>query len=484
MRPITSLLLLLFAACPSGPNGPDGGADGGTSATDAGTPVSSQDALAQFAVAACDKRIACGWALASHRAFCVAAQRRAAAVFDKPTFTFEAARLAECLARTANTPCEDVTQRTFSILGTCLPFAVLRSTGLAPGAQCGGQNDGACQLDHECRSASCGKTCQPLPGVGAACLNGSCAGAALCDAGTCVARLPAGASCTLAQFCQVNGACSDCAPGTSCVGGRCVAGVLNAPCSDALGCVEGVCDEVTRRCEPAGVDALADGAPCTGHALRCRGVCVGAVRATSQSAGVLGQCVTPAVGASCTTGTCPRGSACVLGGGEFGTCRATSTGSPCSDDFECPAGAHCHETASQRVCRPRATAELDVCQLSTGIGALNRAAVGGVLDPCLRGTCLAQPDGGARCEPYSDLGGPCGACKWPGVCVNGRCERGGLLGGPCALGGCEDGGCTLSDAGVPICAATRETTCVSDGECRSGRCYVGTGGGQCAPVCN
>jgi hypothetical protein len=203
-----------------------------------------------------------------------------------------------------------------------------------------GKPEGAACIDYgsECQSTLyCNATgglngvCTALPGAGAPCAKGSCAGDLACPAGVCVERLPDGASCDAAHPCQdvcAGGVCrtrrvvgqnescafDTCAPGLACSADPanrvCITQVVS-PKGSACGasaappCAPGlICDTTTAVC----ADLPGDGEPCTAYGTCAHGTtCVGFAPADHQ-AGVctrLGE-----VGEPCP---CPFELACVAG---------------------------------------------------------------------------------------------------------------------------------------------------------------------------
>ena len=222
-------------------------------------------------------------------------------------------------------PLDVCTGQAQCLAGTCqLP-------GQAEGTACIDYGS-PCQSTLYCNTGGSGLdgVCTVLPGVGAPCPKGSCAGDALCVSGTCAAPLADGASCGTEHVCRhvcAGGVCrtpevvgadqpcayDTCAPGLQCSSDpaypACVPEVVTpkgASCAGAAApCAAGLlCDATTAVC----IDLPGQGQACTSYAACAHGfTCVGFAPAEHQ-AGIctrLGE-----VGDPCP---CPFELACVGG---------------------------------------------------------------------------------------------------------------------------------------------------------------------------
>lgn len=171
-----------------------------------------------------------------------------------------------------------------------------------------------------------------------------------------------------------------------------------------------------------------------------------------------------------------------------------------------PAGAACGIDIASFTCAPGNTCVLGLdfcgtCEPAAAVGAACGDAAGGLRCEsgafCADGTCIARPLAGQPCHPQAGctLGARCvqGTCTAPtvaqegdacdrstrcayrGVCLDGTCVKGVLIGEacdavtPCATGLCTDGTCApLKPVGA---------SCAAHGECVSAGC----GGGVCVP---
>jgi hypothetical protein len=179
-----------------------------------------------------------------------------ASMADEKLFTFHEDRAAQCLADirsmgvcTGDDPpsCNLVTEGTLAPGAACNASAECMPAGGQPG-NCEADIDGkgghcnfpatpalqgaACNDDCPADFSPCygdvastmcfeetglhceGGTCQPIPGIGAACSGFDCVATAYCSGGSCVARTGAGTACVDSE---------SCATGTYCAGGVCTA---------------------------------------------------------------------------------------------------------------------------------------------------------------------------------------------------------------------------------------------------------------------
>jgi hypothetical protein len=378
-------------------------------------------------------------------------------------------------------------------VGTCIPVSGAvhpNSTGVARtacggagtcGSVCDGIDVSACHYPGSatsCGSASCasgsatavgacsGGTClQPATSCGYYACSGtvcktSCAADTdcvssgyYCNAGSCVAKVALGGTCSKASAC-ISGACVDgvCCGSTSCAAsqhcnyaaslGTCLADNGQA-CTAASQCGSGNC-----------VDGVCCNSACGGQCQACdvlgsKGTCIpvsgsvhssgtGPVRAACAGSGTCGSvcdgidvsgCHYPGSSTSCGAASCAAGSATAVGSCSAGSCVQPST--------SCGAYA-----CSGTVCKTSCAVDADCANTTTYY--------------CNAGTCTSKLALGATCSKAS-------------ACNSGNCAS-----GVCCDAACGSAGYSCSLAGsVGHCAKPNGTTCAAATECASGNCVDG-----------
>lgn len=461
MRKLT-LTLLLFG-CPPPPTMPlDAGE---TPMMDAGAGPVALTNCAAWASAECDWRTRCFGATTT--ACLTALQERcvtASASVERSVLGYDPMKAATCASQGPTRACDASL--------ACSPFTVTAALGAAclAGFDCGeGQ---------ECGGLTCPATCQRAT-LGAPC------GTFECVEGTCDRRT---------GFCRATNvpgrACTgwwDCGGGLACLstGGGLSCGALpmrGQPCSTDL--------NDPRRCRD---EDFCDAAGST---------CVARL----------------ALGATCSAGQCVSGTSC-----ENGTCTATTPGSRCDLDLECPSGTRClsnrcdpppamhgaacsptsdclapqlvcGQVSSQCIERTRPLADQELCDPR-----VSACAAGLVCEEvarndwrCRRHTgrqagiscsaneqCESSVCAGNQCAAFAGANQSCtDAPCLPGFgCINGTCVGAGLLGTRCLAGDvCTEGACVGGSCAPPTAEGA---SCTASGDCASGRCRDG----HCLAAC-
>ncbi|MBL8952203.1 MAG: hypothetical protein JNK82_15580 [Myxococcaceae bacterium] len=292
-----------------------------------------------------------------------------------------------------------------------------------------------CTENRVCRGAACPRSCQPLGVVGDSCLlDSDCTSLLYCKRA--VAVTGAGTCTNLGVASSVCGPDEPCAPGFTCVAGRClVPPTVGSPCASG-----GVCD-ATAWCE-----FNADGGTC----------------AMRQGAA-----------ARCTDDVqCASGYLCQLGRCEPKVVAVKNA--MCSDRQTCPATTTCVGAA------PPALGE---CKPPLKVGDECIAS-----DDCERHLACASVDGGFRltCGERQAPSGSCSVdrdCQLLSRCVGGVCLRLPMLNEVCTdVKACLVGPC-VSDGGTSVCVEkfVAGARCSADSDCASGRCVGAICLTGCAP---
>ncbi len=218
-----------------------------------------------------------------------------------------------------------------------------------------------------------------------------------------------------------------------------------------------------RTCQPSGKlgQPCSAAGQCTDSRCDTNNMCV-----APAPVGTVGSCQKKAVGDACRKygNECPAESFCNLAvDGGSGTCVASSTGSPCTNGYEC-----------------RAT---DVCKGSLCAKRPKKGESCSNLD-CEDGLACVTSGSGKVCGKGGELGATCAApygdCIFPFGCVEGKCVHTGSSGEKCISGLlCISGGCDV-DAGICGPKQGAGAPCgFFAANCASGTCA----GGACTAAC-
>ncbi len=443
--------MLLLAGCAGSPGGPGGlgggvpdggtgagGGSGGGGSTIEGLPVAS--ACSVLNVKRCDYLERCGliekasttayrdcqaWLLAT---WCGPSKWPARVDPDVGTLLYDPRLGQSCADAWATRACEDWD----TVPSTCNRMI---SPNASPLQAC---YDGytECTENQVCRGAACPRSCQSLGAVGDSCqFDSDCRSLLYCKRA--VAVTGAGTCTNLGTANTVCGPEEPCAPGFTCVAGRCIV----PPTVGSACATGGICDEVSW-CE-----FTLDGGTCSmrqGAAARC----------TDDV-----QCVN---GYLCQTGRC--------------TPKVLATKmAECSDRQTCPTATTCVGATGNTLGR---------CQNPLDVGDPCIAS-----DDCKKHLACASTDGGfsLTCGPRQPARASCSVdrdCQLLAKCVGGVCQRLPGLGEACTEAkACLAGPCVATDGGAFVCAERfgAGARCTGDGECASGRCVSGMCLTGCAP---
>jgi len=322
------------------------------------------------------------------------------------------------------------------------------------------------------------------------CSSSACQAATLCVLPSCLDTTRAGTETDV----DCGGGCIPCQTGRAClVAQDCV----SRRCGPAFLCLAPTCDDEVKNGTEPDVDCgstcptrCAQDQRCTQDGDCATGVCVS------------GTCAAP----SCNDGVkngAERGLDC--GGG---TCARCLEGLECLEDLDCQSD-HC--IAGRCLSPTCADGQLNSTETSLDCGGNCPGCLDGercVLNSdCAHGVCRDAPSGGGTCaaptcedqvrngdEGDADCGGACAPCAVDRTCNAGsQCESlvcsANHIGGRCAQASCTDGqrngGELGQDCGGGCAGCVDGTTCITDLDCASGVCGMGTVGSVClAPACD
>lgn len=328
--------------------------------------------------------------------------------------------------------------------GTCV--------GDSPGvcADCGGAGQRCCDLG-TCEGGGCcvNNICTPAdfhcPGVGGACVDGSCGGGTCGASGqACCAEPNGDTMCTAGEVVCLGGACAfcggpgepccerdDCGPDLVCSNNACVrCGGPGEPCCAGNTCASGCCDQGPDVCItdgaacPSGGACMANACTCTGGELNCGNGC----QDTTSNVDQCGACGTTCGDTQfCTNSMCSCRPGLVPGPGN--SCidpdsSATACGTPpqmCGNATP---------VCSNGACAATCAIGLDRCNNDCADTNTNPLHCGGCNnrcnndEVCVQGNCeqfVAEP--GCTTCPCAACGGD-QCCTYPGatapvICVNG-----------------------------------------------------------------
>jgi len=347
-------------------------------------------------------------------------------------------------------------------------------------------------------SLTCTGTTPTCPG--GCTTDASCASGSYCSGGTCLAKKPAGATCTAINQCSSN----------FCVDGVCCGTACSGACDRCNITAGGVCTNVTAG--TPGSPACMSSFVCNGSSGACPTTCTSDSHCVGTHYCVGGACVVKkTTGATCTggnqcaSGNCVDGVCCNTActascdrcnlTGSLGTCGNAAAGTPgqpaCPDALVCAGGsATCPTTcASDAGCASGYFCNAGTCTLRKSNGDACSTATQCVSGFCIDGVCCNSACAGAcmGCSATVKGQGANGVCEAvrAGTDPKDSCAADSV--NPCG----DDGACNGSGAcrkhsyGTP-CGAT---TCVST-DTTKGRICDGIGtcvdslGTSCAPyVC-